>query len=48
MYDPFLMEDMDKAVDRIGKAILHKEKFLIYGDYDVDGTTGASMLYLFF
>lgn len=47
LYDPFLMEDMDKAVDRIGKAILHKEKFLIYGDYDVDGTTGASMLYLF-
>lgn len=47
LYDPFLMEDMEKAVDRIEKAILNKEKFLIYGDYDVDGTTGASMLYLF-
>jgi len=47
LYDPFLMEDMEKAVDRIRKAILNKERFLIYGDYDVDGTTGASMLYLF-
>lgn len=48
LYDPFLMEDMEKAVDRINKAILKKEKLLIYGDYDVDGTTGSSMLYLFF
>jgi single-stranded-DNA-specific exonuclease len=47
LYDPFLMEDMEKAVDRISKAILNKEKILVYGDYDVDGTTGASMLYLF-
>lgn len=47
LYDPFLMEDMDKAVDRIQRALLNKEKILIYGDYDVDGTTGASMLYLF-
>lgn len=48
LHDPFLMEDMEKAVDRISKAFLKKEKILIYGDYDVDGTTGASMLYLFF
>ncbi len=48
LYDPFLMEDMEKAVDRIHKAFLNKEKISIYGDYDVDGTTGASMLYLFF
>ncbi|MEN3037780.1 MAG: single-stranded-DNA-specific exonuclease RecJ [Candidatus Kryptonium sp.] len=47
LHDPFLMEDMEKAVDRITRAILNKEKLLIYGDYDVDGTTGASMLYLF-
>ncbi len=47
LHDPFLMEDMDKAVDRIYKAFLGREKILIYGDYDVDGTTGASMLYLF-
>ena len=47
LHDPFLMEDMEKAVDRIQQALLNKEKILIYGDYDVDGTTGASMLYLF-
>ncbi len=47
LYDPFLMDDMEKAVDRVQRALLNKEKILIYGDYDVDGTTGASMLYLF-
>jgi len=46
LYDPFLMLDMDKAVDRIVKALGHRERIAIYGDYDVDGITSASMLYL--
>jgi single-stranded-DNA-specific exonuclease len=46
LYDPFLMLDMDKAVDRIVAALEHREKIAIYGDYDVDGITSASMLYL--
>ncbi|MCC6818501.1 MAG: single-stranded-DNA-specific exonuclease RecJ [Bacteroidia bacterium] len=48
LYDPFLMKDMDKAVDRIKQAIFNKERFLIYGDYDVDGTTSVSIVYSFF
>lgn len=48
LYDPFTMNDMEKAVDRIISAIKNKEKILIYGDYDVDGTNGIAMLYLFF
>ncbi|MDA3928863.1 MAG: single-stranded-DNA-specific exonuclease RecJ [Prolixibacteraceae bacterium] len=47
LHDPFLMKDMDKAVDRLQLAIERKEKVLIYGDYDVDGTTSVSLLYLF-
>lgn len=47
LHDPFLMKDMDKAVDRLHLAIERQEKVLIYGDYDVDGTTSVSMLYLF-
>jgi single-stranded-DNA-specific exonuclease len=47
LHDPFLMKDMDKAVDRLHQAIERKEKVLIYGDYDVDGTTSVSLLYLF-
>lgn len=45
LHDPFLMKDMDKAVDRLDRAIAQDEKILIYGDYDVDGTTAVSLLY---
>ena len=48
LHDPFLMQDMEKAVLRIEKAISNKEKILIYGDYDVDGTTAVSVVYQFF
>jgi single-stranded-DNA-specific exonuclease len=47
LHDPFLMKDMDKAVQRIEKALNNKEKILVFGDYDVDGTTAVSLLYLF-
>jgi single-stranded-DNA-specific exonuclease len=47
LHDPFLMKDMQKAVDRIELAIVEKEKILVYGDYDVDGTTSVAMMYLF-
>ncbi|MCD6180341.1 MAG: single-stranded-DNA-specific exonuclease RecJ [Bacteroidales bacterium] len=47
IHDPFLMKDMDKAVSRILKAIRQKEKILVYGDYDVDGTTAVSLVYSF-
>ena len=46
-HKPFLMKDMQNAVDRLQKAILNKEKILIYGDYDVDGTTSVAMMYNF-
>ena len=45
LHDPFLMPDMDKAVKRLNKALGNKEKILIYGDYDVDGTTAVSLVY---
>lgn len=45
LHDPFLMKDMDKAVSRLKKAIEDKEKILIYGDYDVDGTTAIAIIY---
>jgi len=48
LHDPFLMKDMDKAVERIHKALKTKEKILVYGDYDVDGTTAVAMVYSFF
>ena len=47
LHDPFRMKDMDKAVERLEKAILYQEKVLIYGDYDVDGTTSVAMMYMF-
>ncbi len=47
LHDPFLMKDMEKAVLRIGRAIAKNEKILIYGDYDVDGTTSVALLYTF-
>src|ERR1035437_3914924 len=45
LHDPFLMKDMDKAVARIITAIEKKEKILVYGDYDVDGTTSVALFY---
>ena len=48
LHDPFLMKDMDRALERIDKAFAAKEKILIYGDYDVDGTTAVAMVYSFF
>lgn len=45
LHDPFLMKDMDKAVSRIRQAMEKKEKILIFGDYDVDGTTAVAMVY---
>lgn len=47
LYNPFLMKDMDKAVDRILKAINENENIMVYGDYDVDGTTAVSLVYTF-
>ncbi len=43
-YDPFLLPDMEKAVDRIIDAIQNKEKVIIFGDYDVDGITSTTVL----
>ena len=47
LHDPFLMKDMDLAVERLHKAITGGEKILIYGDYDVDGTTAVALVYSF-
>ena len=47
LHDPFLMKDMDKAVNRLIDAIQKGEKILIYGDYDVDGTTSVALVYSF-
>lgn len=47
LHDPFLMKDMDKAVKRLSKAVIDNEKILVYGDYDVDGTSAVALLYSF-
>ena len=47
LHDPFLMKDMDKAVERVEAAVRSGEKILVYGDYDVDGTTAVSLVYSF-
>ena len=45
IHNPFLMKDMDKAVNRLQQAIENEEKILIFGDYDVDGTTSVALVY---
>ena len=47
LHNPFLMKDMEKAVTRISEAIENEENILVYGDYDVDGTSAVSLLYGF-
>lgn len=47
LHDPFLLPDMDKAISRIEKALGEKERILVYGDYDVDGTTAVALVYKF-
>jgi len=47
LHDPWLMKDMDKAVERIIRAVNENEKILVFGDYDVDGTTAVSCMYRF-
>ncbi|MEN8223910.1 MAG: single-stranded-DNA-specific exonuclease RecJ [Bacteroidota bacterium] len=47
LHDPFIMKDMDKAIDRITAAVENGEKILVYGDYDVDGTTAVALVYTF-
>ena len=48
LHDPFLMKDMSAAIDRIEIALEENQKILIYGDYDVDGTTAVALVYTFF
>lgn len=45
LHDPFLLKDMDRAVDRVKQAVDYGEKILVYGDYDVDGTTAVALVY---
>ena len=47
LHDPFLMKDMEKAVERISRALDKREKIMVYGDYDVDGTTAVALVYSF-
>ena len=47
LHDPFLMKDMERAVERIERAVKNREKIMVYGDYDVDGTTAVALVYTF-
>ncbi len=47
LHNPYLIKDMDLAVERLNRAVLNREKILIYGDYDVDGTTAVALVYKF-
>ena len=47
LHDPFLMKDMERAVERIEQAVKNNEKIMVYGDYDVDGTTAVALVYTF-
>ena len=47
LHDPFIMKGMENAVERLNEALLKEEKILIYGDYDVDGTTSVALMYSF-
>ena len=47
LHDPFMMKDMQRAVDRLDHAIRNRENIMVYGDYDVDGTTAVAMVYSF-
>lgn len=47
LHDPFPMKDMDKAVERVERAVRNREKIMVYGDYDVDGTTAVALVYKF-
>ncbi len=47
LHDPFLMKDMDRAVARVEQALEHGERIMVYGDYDVDGTTAVALVYKF-
>lgn len=47
LHDPFLMKDMDKAIKRISRAVRDSEPIMVYGDYDVDGTTAVALVYIF-
>ncbi len=47
LHDPFLMKDMDIAIERIEQALENNEKIMVYGDYDVDGTTAVALIYIF-
>jgi len=47
LHDPFLMQDMEQAINRITQAIQNNERILVYGDYDVDGTTAVALTYSF-
>ena len=47
LHNPFLLKDMDKAVSRLSEAIDKQDRILVYGDYDVDGTTATALVYKF-